>query len=280
MNINIDEIKKIEVLGGMTNYNYKVCLKNEYYILRIPGEGSNSIINRRYEKKNTIIVDKLGIDSECIYFNEDSGIKVSKYIDNAQTMNSNLAKSEENMKLVAIALKKLHNSNYVFENEFNVIDKINEYENALKNSSNKNYSDYELIKSEIIKLQEVLKKIGVESRLCHNDTVPENFIKNNSRIYLIDWEYSGMNDPMWDVAAYLLECGFSQDEEELFLNIYFDENINSANRTKILIYKIYQDFLWSIWANIKKVNGVDYGDYGIKRYNRAKTNLKKITDFI
>ncbi len=85
----------------------------------------------------------------------------------------------------------------------------------------------------------------MEIKPCHNDTVPENFVKDiNERMYLIDWEYSGLNDPMWDLAAHSIECDFSEDDEELFLNLYFNNLIEDKHKIRILVYKICQDFLW------------------------------------
>ena len=81
---------------------------------------------------------------------------------------------------------------------------------------------------------------------------------------------------MWDIAAHILECEFNEDEEELFLSIYFNNEVKENHRARILIYKICQDFLWSIWTNIKESKGDDFGSYGQDRYNRAKLNLKKI----
>ena len=103
-------------------------------------------------------------------------------------------------------------------------------------------------------------------------------MKSDDKLYLVDWEYSGMNDPMWDLAAHCLECDFSNNEEELFLSLYFKQEVEPRYKTKMLIYKICQDFLWSIWTNIKEANGDDFGTYGEDRYNRAKTNINKILE--
>ena len=146
----------------------------------------------------------------------------------------------------------------------------------MKKNNCKNFDDYEIIKEKVLNLKGILNDLGKELRPCHNDTVPENFVKDDERLYLIDWEYSGMNDPMWDLAAHIIECDFSEGDEELFLNTYFEGNIEEKYKTKILIYKICQDFLWSIWTNIKEAKGDDFGSYGENRYNRAKSNLNKI----
>ena len=122
-----------------------------------------------------------------------------------------------------------------------------------------------------------MAELDVELAPCHNDTIAENFIKSGEdKMYLIDWEYAGMNDPMWDLAAHSLENKFSEDEEELLLNIYFNGKVEEKYKKRILINKIYQDFLWSTWTIIKEAKGDDFGTYGIDRYTRAKKNLEII----
>lgn len=276
LDINLDDIGNIYPVGGMTNKNFKINISNKDYILRIPGNGTEEMISRFNEKYNSIIANKLDIDTDILYFNEDNGLKISKYINNAETINPTTAKREDNIRLITDILRKLHNSEAKFNNEFNVFTKIDEYETLLKEVNGRKFDDYEIIKEKVIKLKQILNQIGIDNVPCHNDTVPENFVKDNERLYLIDWEYSGMNDPMWDLAAHFLECEFSENEEELFLNLYFEGNVEKKYRKKILIYKICQDFLWSIWTNIKEAKGDDFGTYGQDRYNRAKQNLNKI----
>lgn len=276
LNINSDEIEKITAVGGMTNKNFKVTLNKVDYILRIPGNGTEEMISRTNERHNSLLANKLGIDTDILHFNEISGIKLSKFINNAETINPKTAKREDNMLLVTDILKKLHNSDIEFNNRFDVFELIEEYEILLNKNNGKNYDDYILVKEKVLSLKNILNDLGIELRPCHNDTVPENFVKDGERLYLIDWEYSGMNDPMWDLAAHILECNFSEEDEELFLDTYFNGKTEEKYRTKILIFKICQDFLWSIWTNIKEAQGDDFGTYGENRYNRAKLNLDKI----
>lgn len=277
LEVSLESIGDIIPAGGMTNKNYKVAIENKNYILRIPGAGTEEMINRIEEKANSKLAHELNLDTKILFFDEVSGIKVSEFIENAETLNATTAKREENMKLTSAILRTLHNSGIKLNNTFNVFDKILHYENLLKKANGDNFEDYYEVKEKVMYLQEMLKKLDVELKSCHNDCVPENFVKSGSeRIYLIDWEYSGMNDPMWDLAAHSIECGFSEDDEELYLQYYFECMPEEKYLKRILIYKICQDFLWSIWTNIKEAKGDDFGTYGIDRYNRAKTNLKKI----
>ncbi|CEN31528.1 phosphotransferase [Paraclostridium sordellii] len=278
LNISEDSIDSIELVGGMTNKNFKVFMNNEYYILRIPGNGANKIISRHDEKYNSLIVNDLALDTDILYFNEKTGIKIAKYINNAQTINPETAKKKENMIETTNLLRTLHKSKLKFCNKFNVFNKIEEYEKILKQSNGNNFKDYSLVKHQVLELKKILENLGEESVPCHNDAVPENFVKSDDKLYLVDWEYSGMNDPMWDLAAHCLECDFSNNEEELFLSLYFNKEVEPRYKTKMLIYKICQDFLWSMWTNIKEANGDDFGTYGEYRYNRAKININKILE--
>uniref|UniRef100_UPI002627A0EB phosphotransferase family protein n=1 Tax=Clostridium sp. TaxID=1506 RepID=UPI002627A0EB len=164
-------------------------------------------------------------------------------------------------------------------NSFDIYNKIEKYEQLLIKVNGNNFEDYYEVKDKVIYLKIIINELDTELTPCHNDTVAENFIKSgDEKMYLIDWEYGGMNDPMWDLAGYCLENGLSEDEEELFLNIYFGGKAEESYKKRILINKIYQDFLWSTWTNIKEAKGDDFGSYGIDRYNRAKKNLNIILE--
>lgn len=281
LNVREEEIGDIIPAGGMTNKNYKVFIKDRDYVLRVPGTGTGEMINRKEEKKNSTIASKLGLDTKVLYFNEDSGIKIAEFIQNAETLNGKTAKKEENMVLITSILKKLHNSKVTFDNRFDVFEKIEYYELLLNKAKGKNFKDYFAVKERVMHLKKVLEGLKVELTACHNDTVPENFVKSgDDKVYLIDWEYSGMNDPMWDLAAHSLECDFEESDEELFLSKYFEGEVEEHFKKRILIYKICQDFLWSTWTNIKEAQGDDFGSYGIDRYNRAKKNLEVIYSMV
>lgn len=275
------DIDNIDVLGGMTNKNYLVTINSKKYVLRVPGVGTDSIIDRVAEKNNATLASEIGIDNKMFYFCGDTGIKIAEYINNAETLNFETAKKLENLKLTANLLRKLHNSNLKYTNKFDVFQEINKYEQLIGNIQEieSKYENYQNIKKEILKLKRILKKNGSYFTSCHNDTVPENFIKNLDRIYLIDWEYSGLNDPMWDLAAHSLECQFDSEIERNFLTSYFKRDEKLNERIRFEAYKILQDFLWSIWTILKEMKGDDFGDYGIERYKRAVRGLKELKKY-
>ena len=85
-----------------------------------------------------------------------------------------------------------------------------------------------------------------------------------------------MNDPFWEFAALFLESDFEEDNQEYFLDYYFENNIPAEAREKILIYEILQDILWAIWTVVKEAEGDDFGSYGIDRFTRGLQLIKKL----
>lgn len=274
LKVNEASIKEIVPCGGMTNKNYKVTVDEKKYILRIPGNGTEEMIDRKVEKKNIEISSALNIDTKLVYFDDTNGIKISEYINDASTLTGMSAKQESNMTRIVDLIRKLHNSDVEFHNRFDILGKIELYEGLLYEYNGNNYDDYEDTKRDILKIYKYFKNMNIEEKPCHNDTVPENFISSsNNKMYLIDWEYSGMNDPMWDLAALSIECKFSADDEELLVSLYYGEKPTNEIKQRILIHKIMQDFLWALWTAVKEAKGDNFGTYGLDRYKRAKKNI-------
>ena len=275
LNLEDNQIGEIIPSGGMTNKNYKVYINEKPYIVRMPGNGTDEIIDRKSEKNNVKLAVELGLDKKILYMNENTGIKIAEFIKDAETLTCTSAKREKNMNEVAKLLNKLHSSDVEMENTFDVFKLMSYYEELIKKYNGEFYNSYEEIKEKVFLLKEQLKSLDVKLTPCHNDTLPDNFVKDSKgKMYLIDWEYSGKNDPIWDITAYMLESDFNENEEELFLNIYFDNKLNESIFKRVLINKICQDFLWSLWTILKETKGDDFGTYGIERYDRAIKNLK------
>lgn len=268
---------KISQIGGLSNKNFKVRLDNDTYVLRIPGFGANGMIDRSLEEENSAKASQLGINPPLRYFNKKTGIKLVDFVSGAETLNAGTIQRQENLSQVAQILSKLHNSQIRFNNDFNVFREIVKYEDLLENVKGKMYEGYEEIRDKVFNLENLLNKYGVNLKPCHNDMVAENFIKSDSgQIYLIDWEYSGINDPFWEFAALFLENNFSKESKDFFLNEYFGRVIPAHTQEKIFIYMILQDILWSIWTRIKEAAGDDFATYGIDRFTRGVNNLGKI----
>ena len=266
-----EEIVSVERLGGMTNNNYLVETTNRKFIVKFFGKGTEKLINRIAEKNNLENLRDLELDVENYIFDIKEGIKVNEYIENATTFDAHYIKTKN--KEVAEILQKVHGSGKELEGEFKIFDEIKKYENLIQGEIK--YAYYDKIRDKVFGLQSHLEEIGIDRKSCHIDLVPENFIEDETgRVYLIDWEYSSMNDPMWDLAALFLESNYRKSEEGDFFKYYYSEK-TPVSIAKIMIYKILQDFLWSLWTIYKEEQGADFGSYGQDRYNRCLKNLKE-----
>ena len=265
-----DDILSVEQLGGMTNQNYLVKTSSNQYIVKFFGKGTDKLIDRQNEKFNLELLKDLKLDVENYLFDIEAGIKVNQYIENAETLDSATIKTK--FEKIAPILQTIHASGKELKGEFAPFEEIKKYESLIQGEIS--YPNYEAVRKSVLSLKNELEKIGVDKKSCHIDLVPENFIEApDGHLYLIDWEYSSMNDPMWDLAALFLESEFNTDEEDSFLS-YYESEQTPVSREKIRIYKILQDIIWSLWTIYKEENGADFGDYGISRYNRAVKELQ------
>ena len=170
---------------------------------------------------------------------------MNEYIENATTFDAHYIKTKN--KEIAEILQKVHGSSKELEGEFKIFDEIKKYENLIQGEIK--YAYYDKIRDKVFGLQSHLEEIGIDRKSCHIDLVPENFIEDETgRVYLI--------------------------EEGDFFKYYYSEK-TPVSIAKIMIYKILQDFLWSLWTIYKEEQGADFGSYGQDRYNRCLKNLKE-----
>ena len=264
-----EEVLSVGQLGGMTNQNYLVKTTSKPYIVKFFGKGTEKLINRQDEKYNLELLKDLNLDVKNYLFDIESGIKVNEYIDSATTLDSTSIKTK--FEKIAPILQTIHASGKELRGEFAPFEEIKKYESLIEGAIP--YANYEAVRKEVFSLEKRLADLGVDRKSCHIDLVPENFIESpQGRMYLIDWEYSSMNDPMWDLAALFLESEFTNQEEEDFLT-YYESDKTPVSREKIRIYKILQDTIWSLWTVYKEDQGADFGDYGVSRYQRAVDGL-------
>lgn len=276
-NDDVEANAVIEQIGGLSNKNFKVTLCDKEYVLRVPGIGSEGMVIRSFEEQNSLQGCRMGISPDIPYFDDKTGIKLTDYIHNAETLNPATVQRRDNLRQIASIYQTLHHSNVRFNNDFNIFHEIRKYEALMTEVNGTMYDGYDTIRSEIFAMEKRLNSLGVQLAPCHNDAVPENFIKSeDGKVFIIDWEYSGMNDPMWEFAALFLESDFSEDSQDFFLDHYYQGIVPQEVEEKILIYEFLMDMLWSIWTVVKESQGDDLGSYGIDRFNRGLATLKKL----
>lgn len=274
-----NKIADVKRLGGLTNFSFKVDFENgESYVFRLPGEGTEELINRHDEKVSTTLACDLGIDSELIMFDDDNGIKIMKFVSNGETMNDENLRKDKSIEEVADIFKKLHGSGVDTKIPFEVFDMANGYEKFIIANGVELYDDWDEIRSEVMALKERVDKVGTTKAPCHNDSLCENWLHDADRMYLIDWEYAGMNDPYWDLADISIEAAYDKEMDDKLLKRYHDGEPTKNQRLRFEANKIYLDFLWTLWGKTRvPFDGEPLEEYARNRYERLKKNMHDIT---
>ncbi len=268
---------KSRFAGGLTNYNYIMEIKGTDYVVRQPGGMTDQMIDRKIEKVNNSIASELGLNSECIYFDEVSGIKISVYIQNSHNIALADPCDPSNLRIVSALMKKTHSAPTPFPNVFDWKAELVKYERIVEKLNGDFFFDYVALKQQLLDFMDKHMEDTI-SVPCHNDTVPENFVlTDEGKGYLIDWEYAGMNDPGWDVAAYILESRLSGEAIQHFLMEYYGKLPAASELLKIKCYMMAQDLLWTVWALVRHYSGEDFLDYCCIRYERFRKNIKAIS---
>ena len=275
--IGTSDYSNIERMGGLTNHTYKVTMGGgRVYVVRLPGVGTEELINRANEKVSTQLACSLGLDAKMLYFS-DCGEKVTCYIDGAKTLCCESFKDDAVLRKAAKALQVLHTCGVDTSVPFDVFEMATGYEKIIKEYSVPFFSDDAEVKKKIIKIREYVQANRIMAVPCHNDPLCENWVLDkDGKLFLIDWEYAGMNDSMWDLADVSIEASLTEEQEEKLLLFYFERKPDEIERLRFYANKLYLDFLWSLWGKTRlPFDGKSMEDYGTERYLRLKKNLVK-----
>ena len=263
----------VERLAGLTNRNYKITVGNERFVLRIPGEGTSEYISRKQEAVAARIAAEAGVNAEVLYFDEADGLMLTRFVDGAATMNGERFKDLGAVARAATAFRRMHECGRSFATEFNLFQKMDEYLDYLRKKNARIPDGYADVQKEAEAVRAALAARPAPLRPCHCDPLAENFLDTGERIYIIDWEYAGNNDPMWDLGDVSVEAGFGDDQDAALLDAYFGGRPPAAQVGRMVMYKAMCDLLWTLWGVIQVVNENpvdDFWAYATGRFERCK----------
>lgn len=281
LKVDKTKISNITVLKkGMTNRSFLFTVNNKKYIMRIPGEGTNMLINRKQEALVYKAIDGKKICDEIIYINPKNGYKITEFIENSRVCDPN---NNNDLKKCMDFLKKFHNKRLKVSHKFDIFKQINFYE-SLWNNKESIYKDYKETKENIFKLKKYIDSIPKEFVLAHIDAVPDNFLfsnnNNKEEIRLIDWEYAGMQDPHVDIAMFCIYSLYSKKQVDNLISIYFEDKCDEETKIKVYCYIASCGLLWSNWCEYKRSLGIDFDEYALKQYRYAKEYYKIVENYL
>lgn len=266
-------VQTVTRLGGMTNVVYHVETDKDELCVRIPGVGTEAYINRRYEARAARESARVGVSAPVLFFNEVSGESVTAFIKGAVTMSPEEFASREGSAFRAgEAFKRLHSSDATFENRFDVFTLIDEYMAYLATKDSTVPDGYREALASAEQARSALNAKPLPLAPCHCDPLSENFLDVGDRMWIVDWEYSGMNDPLWDLGDFIVEASLSEEKEGELLNAYFGRLPTDAEYGRIVIYKALCDLVWTLWGLIQHANdnpAEDFWAYAMHRFQRC-----------
>ena len=272
---------KIKRLGGMTNIVHLVETPTINLVVRIAGKGTEDYINRTFEYNNAMAAWRAGISPEIVWADVSNGVMVSKAINEIETMTPSLFSSRNGSPARAgYALAKLHNSSETFDFRFELFNMIDDYLKILSTKEVNLPEGYHDIVKAAEPVKEALQANPAALAPCHCDPLCENFLDDGKNMWIVDWEYSGMNDPLWDLGDLSVEAGMNEAQENEMLEAYFGKAPTSAQKGRVIIYKAMCDLLWTLWGLIQladKNPADDFWAYSIERFERCKVLMQNPT---
>ncbi|MBQ9049180.1 MAG: NTP transferase domain-containing protein [Lachnospiraceae bacterium] len=268
------DVTDISVLKkGMTNRSFLFSVKGAKYIMRIPGEGTDRLINRRHEAKVYGAISGRGLCDDPVYINPDNGYKITSFLENVRVCDPS---SEEDLQRCMKKLRSFHEMRITVDHTFDIFGQIEFYE-SLWDGAPSIYRDYRRTKENVLGLRSYVEGIEHDWCLTHIDAVPDNFLfygasdgASDEQLQLTDWEYAGMQDPHVDIAMFCIYSLYNRQECDRLIDIYFDGQCDRETRTKIYIYIAMCGLLWSNWCEYKRKLGVEFGEYSLRQYRYAK----------
>jgi thiamine kinase-like enzyme len=242
--------------GGLTNVTYKVTVGGAAYALRLAGEGTSEYIDRSAEEHNARVAAEAGVGAEVIFFDATDGTMVTRFVE-GDTMNAadGFGLDSGAPVRVARALKRVHNLGRLFRSRFDVFAAIGGYLDLLRGWRTSLPEDYYEVGQGARAVRLALEVSPAALVPCHNDPWPGNLLDADGRIYLIDWEYSGINDPMWDLADLSVEAGFEPEQDRAMMEIYHGIGLSPALYSRLELYKAMSDLHWSVWGFVQHAKG-------------------------
>ena len=268
-----NEVTDISVLKkGMTNRSFLFSTKGAKYIMRIPGEGTDQLINRRQEAEVYRAISGLGLCDDPVYINPENGYKITAFLDNVRTCDPD---SLDDLRRCMDKLREFHSMHLTVDHTFDIFGQIDFYE-SLWDGNPSIYRDYRKTKENLLALRPYIESLPKDWCLTHIDAVPDNFLfyrpseDEGELLQLTDWEYAGMQDPHVDIAMFCIYSLYDRQQCDRLIDLYFDGKCDLTTRIKIYIYIAMCGLLWSNWCEYKRKLGVEFGEYSLRQYRYAK----------
>ena len=270
------EIRVAPIAAGLTNQNFRVEVQGTPYFVRLPGAWTDLLaVDRANELHNTRAAAQADVGPEVVAHDPESGALVLGWID-GRTMSNAAFQAPGMPARIAESLRQLH-AGLRFRDDFDMF-RLTEYYLGVANQRSIRIPDgyrEELPKVTLIEAALVARRLPSVS--CHNDLLAENYLDDGRKLWIVDYEYSGNNDPTFELGNTAQELGFDAARQEELCAAYFGE-ATPALLARMRLQMIMSDVGWTLWAAIQAaISSIDYDFWGWaeERWGRASTAFNR-----
>ena len=226
-------VKRLE--GGMSNYTYVVETRGKRYTYRVPGKYAEKFVDRVEEWDNIQEVNKLSLNNATSYVEVISGEKLAEYVEGTILSETDVVSYNE---MSVKALKTIHNSNLRFK-DYNAFGRLADYERYCREMGFTHPKEYIELRGKLDQMRQAHADVPMVP--CHCDYQPTNLVVSGDKLYVLDWEFAGMNDPFYDIACYG-NAGF--DKALSLLEAYVGHKPTSQELRRLYYHRAFQCLQW------------------------------------
>jgi thiamine kinase-like enzyme len=263
-----------ELTGGLTNINLKVTYEGGTMVVRVAQPGSELLaIDREVEHLNSRAAAQAGVGAPVLEYVADPGLLVVGYIDGVTFTDDDL-RSGGNLPRVARACRQLH-SGPRFVNDFNMFEIQRGYLDIVTRERFRLPARYLEFMPEVARIEKAFTARPAATVPCNNDLLAGNFIDDGKKLWLIDYEYSGNNDPCFELGNIWSEADLSLEQLEELMEAY-DGRLLRHRVTRARLWGLMSKFGWTLWGSIQSsVSSIDFDFWGwaMEKYERAVTEF-------
>lgn len=276
LNCEIRDIVNIEAIkAGLTNTSFKFTLRGEDYVYRHPGKGTEQYINRKSEAFSMKIASELGLDNTFIYMDGDEGWKISRYIQDVRELDYH---NPEQVTQAIEIMKRLHGENITAPYDFDIWSRVQDFTGLLKAAGKTDFEGARELSELMGRVHGQIIADGYARKcLCHNDCYSPNFLLDkDDHMYLIDWEYSGGDDPASDMGTFICCSDYTYDEAVKVIRQYLGGSAEPGLLRHYIGYVAIASYYWFVWALFQEMRGNHVGEW-LYLWNRNSRIYGEIT---
>lgn len=264
------EVRAAPLTGGLTNTNYRVEVDGTPYVVRIPGASTDMLsVNRQHEYHNTLAAAQAGVGAQIVHYLPDIPVMVLEYI-HGETMSSARLREPAQIARIAAATRALH-AGPAFANTFDMFRTMDFYLAIVHEHGFRIPDGYDDYVSVARRIEAALQARPLPLAPCNNDLLAENFIDDGARLRLVDYEYSGNNDPCFELGNICNENDFAPEQVEQLCAAYFGQ-ASDALVARMWLYYCMSNIGWVLWGSIQNsISAIefDFWEWTLTKWRKA-----------